>query len=225
MLQLKRKHPSSCRLVNLDALSGTGLSALRTELGLEPVEPGPDRSPDLSYSKEADPILRFAMAERKDLLDLFADLELCADLYGRQVTLPPETPALKSLDRAAVLFEVWCRGERLKRRQIDGVNELTELRALAQGQQTQVQDLEEERHLLMLQLQQLQEELLSTFQRLQTCSLELKAAEASNEELCQRMASIREECNYYLSKSRPLPDLDQLRIPMLMQGLKSHLCK
>lgn len=115
-LRLKREHPQQCRLINLEALSDATASQLLAEQGLaalpQPLPPQPAAPP-------LDPRLMVVLHHQQQAAGLFADLEACADLFGRQPSFSLALPSLRSVDFAADCLQSWQGDQELLRELLD----------------------------------------------------------------------------------------------------------
>lgn len=136
-LKLKRDHPDQCRLVNLATLDDAMAAELLAELAI-PAAAAP--LPPQTSVPPLDPRLLVVLHHQQAAAGLYADLEACADLMGRQPNFSLPLPPLRSVGFAAQCLQSW---------QIDQ----TRARQLAeQRQQRRLSD--QEHHLALAALQQ-----------------------------------------------------------------------
>jgi hypothetical protein len=170
----------------------------------------------------------FYLAQRSDLTQLFADLEGNAELLGREPRLGPVAPLARGLVLAEHLLADWqAEGSRHQReigaersalgQQIEqGQGELAEARREAEELRARLQDSDEERELILLQLQQVQDQLVRTFD-------ELSQARDRGEEAEQRLARLEQECRTLFLHSQLSPGIDRSRIATILQLMRDSL--
>jgi hypothetical protein len=140
-LRLKREHPKQCRLVNLAVLGDAAAAQLLAEHGLEaPLEPLPAQP----TAPPLDPRLLVVLHHQQAAAGLYADLEACADLFGRQPNFSLPLPSLRSVGFAAECLQSWQADQELLQELI----ELREQRRLSS----------QEHHLALAALQQQNEQ-------------------------------------------------------------------
>lgn len=103
-LKLKRDHPDQCRLVNLATLD----DAMAAELLAEQAIPAPAAPlPPRTTVPSLDPRLLVVLHHQQAAAGLYADLEACADLLGRQPNFSLPLPPLRSVGFAAQCLQSW----------------------------------------------------------------------------------------------------------------------
>lgn len=136
-LKLKRDHPEQCRLVNLTALTDAMAAELLAEQGLPPpLEP----LPTLPEVPPLDPRLLVVVHQQQAAASLYADLEACADLLGRQPNFNLPLPHLRSVAFAAQCLQSWQMDQQQQRQ--------------LQEQRHQRRISEQEHHLALAALEQ-----------------------------------------------------------------------
>ena len=223
MLQIKLHYADNCRLVNLSELGQSGFRALASELNVElPASQSYAQRSPIGLAS-TDSLLIMALAERLDLYDLYADLEMNADLYGREPMVNIGLPAFNPRERSEAMISACRLHNTLKVRQAQTSIECDNLRQDNRRLQEQLDEADEERQLLLLQLQQLQEELIAIYADLQSTRGLQKTAEELASDQAGYIEKLRIECSYLLGKSQAHKDLDRQRIPLLLQELRSNL--
>ena len=139
-LKLKRDHPEQCRLVNLTALTDAMATELLAEQGLPPPS---EPLPTLPEVPPLDPRLLVVMHQQHAAASLYADLEACADLLGRQPNFSLPLPHLRSVAFAAQCLQSWQMDQQQQRQlQERRISEQEHQRALAALEQQHDQALE-----------------------------------------------------------------------------------
>jgi dihydroorotase-like cyclic amidohydrolase len=170
----------------------------------------------------------FYLAQRSDLAQLFADLEGNADLLGREPRLGPVAAPARGLVLAERLLADWQAERSRHQREIgaelsalgqrieQGQGELAEARREAEELRARLLDSEEERELIQLQLQQVQEELVRTFE-------ELSQARERGEAAGQRLARLEQECRTLFLHCHLSEGIDRSQIATILQVVRESL--
>ena len=220
MLALRRRWPDQALLIDpsqldhaaeaqllerLERHGGDSDSAMTITAPTEaPNEATPQPQPPLPAA------VAFYLAQRSDLGQLFADLEGNAELLGREPRLRPAAPLARGLVLAEHLLADWQAERR------DSQAELAEARRQAEELHARLQDSEEDRELIQLQLQQVQEELVRTFE-------ELSQARERGEEAGQRLARLEQECRTLFLHSHLSARIDRSQIATILQLIRESL--
>ncbi len=238
MLALRRRWPDRTLLID-----PTQLDPAAETLLLERLEPHGgcrDRAAageaPMAASSEAAPqpqpplpaAVAFYLAQRSDLSQLFADLEGNAELLGREPRLGPVPPRPRGLVLAEHLLADWQAERSRHQREIgaersalgqrieQGQGELAEARREAEELRARLQDCEEERELILLQLQQVQEELVRTFE-------ELSQARERGEEAGLRLGRLEQECRSLFLHCHLSAGIDRSQIATILQLVRESL--
>ncbi|MFO7628473.1 MAG: hypothetical protein R6W06_02945 [Prochlorococcaceae cyanobacterium] len=209
-LELRQAHPGRCSLINLSLLNQQAISQLlqadEAEPALEsktgsiaastptsapssatgPIKPA---SSDPAPSTELDLRLALALQHRRDLSDLYADLEGCCELLGREPQFQLPLPPLRGAALAERCLESWSI------QQAEHQQFLALQAEQAASAETALKEAREEAELTLLQLHQVQEELEHYFLENRKASEEREALEqrASNAEAALQKAQAETE--------------------------------
>ncbi len=242
MLALRRRWPDRALLIDPTLLDPA--ADIRLLERLEPHGGGRDRAAadeaPMAASSEAPseaapqpqpPLpaaVAFYLAQRSDLSQLFTDLEGNAELLGREPRLGPVPPRPRGLVLAEHLLADWQAERSRHQREIgaersalgqrieQGQGELAEARREAEELRARLQDCEEERELILLQLQQVQEELVRTFE-------ELSQARERGEEAGLRLGRLEQECRTLFLHCHLSAGIDRSQIATILQLVRESL--
>jgi hypothetical protein len=246
MLALRRRWPDRALLIDPSRLEPAAEAALLRRLDFQPQGPeGDGEASVLGTALEVPPgpapppsplpaVVAHYLAQRSDLAQLFADLEGNAELLGREPQLGPPAPVLRGLVLAERLLAEWQtdrthllrQGEegRALAQRIEALGEeLAEARRETEQERARRQDSEEERELILLQLQQVQEELTHTFQEYSQVRQECGEVRERGEEAGRRLAILEQECRTLFRNSRLDPGIDRTRIATILQLMRDSL--
>jgi hypothetical protein len=233
MLELRRQWPERVLLIDPSRLDGAAEAALRRRLDprTRENEGEPESSPAPSPGSAAvalPAVVAHYLGQRTDLHQLFADLEGNAELLGREPELRASPPAARGLVLAERLLGEWlAEGRRLRheaetwqaRAEAQGRElgeQLEQVRREAEEERARWRDSEEERELIQLQLQQVQEELIHTFGQFSQAREQLGEAE-------QRLHTLERECRTLFLNSQLSARLEPATIPTILQLMRDSL--
>jgi hypothetical protein len=235
LLALRRQQPERVMLMDPTRLDGKAEAALR--LHLAPGSAGSEGSDEPSKLEHPDPgpplpaVVAHYLSQRSDLKELLADLEANADLLGRELAMPEAVVAPRGLVLAEALLGEWRTSWTAHRRALQSLQDLQQqlveaqarlrehqeqARQQAEESDARLRDAEEERELILLQLQQVQEELTHTF-------AERTRLQELGESAGQRLASLELECRHLFLHSRLDPEIDRGRIPLILRLMRESL--
>jgi hypothetical protein len=265
MLRLRRRGPGRVWLVATPHLGPTATEALLRLLAGSPPEDGARADGDGEEGRDdvaptSEPValpgvVAHYLGQRSDISQLFADLEGHAELLGREPELVPAAPVARGLVLAERLLEDWRadRDDRLRREEERGAlaeriealhEELACTRREMEEERARLQDSEEERELILLQLQQVQEELIRTFAETEQARQEIeqarqetdqarREAEQARQQLeqarqqveasGQRLLTLERECRALFLGSRLLPGVDPSQIASILALMRRSL--
>lgn len=204
-LELRAAHPQRCRLLNLTLLEER---AIRSLLGGS--EPEPSRSSAAPVERPAlDVRLQLVLRHRSDLAHLYADLEGCCELLGRQPQFVLPLEPLHGPALAERCLESWGAEQRQREEQEQRLQSLEEeLAERADGSEAALKEAREEAELTLLQLHQVQEELEHVF-------LEHRKAAEEKRALQEELAGLEQEALHLFTHTNATADLDHSRLQQL----------
>ena len=247
ILRLKRAQPQTCLLLNLPRLTESAIEELLSS-SQAPGEHAPEEHGDQTdspWSVEPSALVKFVISQRRDLIQLYADLEAQADLLGREPEFELNLPSVSDPGLGAELLLEWQQ----QRRQADSLNDrttelvealrLSESRLAAEISRSaeiaaeavaQLQDSEQEKELILLQLKQVQDELVNTFQTLQSYQSNNRQLEENVPKLQQQHDSLQseleglaQECRHLFLHSQLLDTVDRTRLRRIQQLMRQSL--
>ncbi|MCX5946798.1 MAG: hypothetical protein NTY67_00925, partial [Cyanobacteria bacterium] len=246
---------------------------------------------DSLWTVEPTALVKFVISQRRDLIQLYADLEAQADLLGREPEFELNSPSVSDPGLGAELLLEWQQQQRLAaqhallqndqlnhlrsllqgsqleskqlrmhssqleseqqeaRRQADSLNdrttELVEALRLSKSQLAaeisrsaenaaeavaQLQDSEQEKELILLQLKQVQDELGHTFQTLQSYQSNNRQLEENvlklqqqHDSLQSELEGLTQECRHLFLHSQLLDTVDRTRLRRIQHLMRQSL--